>query len=297
MPDRPDDRSASSTTGRSRTFRLFVSSTFQDLRAERNALHAHVFPRLRELCRRHGCRFQAIDLRWGVSEVAALDQQTMTICLREIERCHRVTPRPNFLVLLGDRYGWWPPPPSIPADGVRRAARACLGRRSSASPVGRGAAGRGQRLVPARRERGPARVPAAPRHVESLRQRDARPRGGRAPGRVRGVGEDRGPTAMRARARSREVIAADGERGSSMRARPPSRRSPSAPCRSRIRRTRSSASSVSLNGLPVGLRPREFLAFVEARCERAASRSVAVGQAMPGGDPWSPGGRLSPRRP
>ena len=102
--------------GRSRTFRLFVSSTFQDLKAERDALHAHVFPRLRDLCRRHGCRFQAIDLRWGVSGEAALDQQTISICLREIERCHQVTPRPNFLVLLGDRYGWRPPPPRIPAS-------------------------------------------------------------------------------------------------------------------------------------------------------------------------------------
>jgi hypothetical protein len=99
-----------------RTFRLFVSSTFEDLKAERNALHAHVFPRLRQLCQSHECRFQAIDLRWGVSEQAAMDQQTMLICLREIERCHRVTPRPNFLVLLGDRYGWRPPPPRIPAS-------------------------------------------------------------------------------------------------------------------------------------------------------------------------------------
>ncbi len=49
-----------------RTFRIFVSSTFSDLKAERNALQKHVFPRLRELCARHGCRFQAIDLRWGV---------------------------------------------------------------------------------------------------------------------------------------------------------------------------------------------------------------------------------------
>jgi hypothetical protein len=119
MPSNSEEGSAASpATGRSRTFRLFVSSTFQDLKAERNALHEHVFPRLRELCRRppHHCRFQAIDLRWGVSEEAALDQQTMTICLGEIERCHRVTPRPNFLVLLGDRYGWRPPPPRIPAE-------------------------------------------------------------------------------------------------------------------------------------------------------------------------------------
>ena len=44
-----------------RTFRLFVSSTFSDLKAERNALQQEVFPKLRELCMQHGCRFQAID--------------------------------------------------------------------------------------------------------------------------------------------------------------------------------------------------------------------------------------------
>jgi hypothetical protein len=38
------------------TFRIFVSSTFSDLKAERNALQERVFPRLRELCLRHGAR-------------------------------------------------------------------------------------------------------------------------------------------------------------------------------------------------------------------------------------------------
>jgi hypothetical protein len=33
----------------SRTFRIFVSSTFSDLKEERNALQEKVFPRLREL--------------------------------------------------------------------------------------------------------------------------------------------------------------------------------------------------------------------------------------------------------
>jgi len=99
----------------SKTFRIFVSSTFSDLKAERDALQRFVFPRLRELCAKSGARFQAIDLRWGVSEEAGLDQRTMPICLGEIERCQRVTPRPNFVVLLGDRYGWRPLPPEIPA--------------------------------------------------------------------------------------------------------------------------------------------------------------------------------------
>ena len=100
----------------SKTFRLFVSSTFSDLKNERNALQERVFPKLRDLCMQHGCRFQAIDLRWGVRDEAALDQQTMKICLDEIDRCKKVTPRPNFLVLLGDRYGWQPLPAEIPED-------------------------------------------------------------------------------------------------------------------------------------------------------------------------------------
>src|SRR3989442_15184984 len=100
----------------SKTFRIFVSSTFSDLKEERNALQREVFPKLRELCMQHGCRFQAIDLRWGIREEAALDQQTMRICLEEIARCQRVTPRPNFIVLLGDRYGWRPLPFAIPAE-------------------------------------------------------------------------------------------------------------------------------------------------------------------------------------
>ncbi len=98
-----------------RTFRVFASSTFEDLKAERDALQREVFPKLRTLCEQHGARFQAIDLRWGVRDEAALDQQTMEICLREIERCQQTGIRPNFIVLLGDRYGWRPLPARIEA--------------------------------------------------------------------------------------------------------------------------------------------------------------------------------------
>ena len=97
-----------------RTFRVFVSSTFSDLKAERNALQSYVFPRLRELSQQFSARFQPIDLRWGVSSEASLDQQAMQICLDEIERCKDVSPRPNFIILMGDRYGWLPPMARVP---------------------------------------------------------------------------------------------------------------------------------------------------------------------------------------
>lgn len=100
----------------SRTFRVFVSSTFSDLIEERNALQHFVFPRLRQLCEEHGYHFQAIDLRWGVHSEAQLGQQAMRICIEEIERCQHTELKPNFIVLLGDRYGARPAPYEIRAE-------------------------------------------------------------------------------------------------------------------------------------------------------------------------------------
>ena len=116
----PATSPVTSRAERPRTFRLFVSSTFRDLEEERNILRERVYPALREFCRARGARFQDVDLRWGVSEEASLDQQAMNICLGEIDRCREVTPRPNFLVLLGNRYGWLALPPQIPEDDFDR---------------------------------------------------------------------------------------------------------------------------------------------------------------------------------
>ncbi len=97
------------------TFRVFISSTFSDMVTERDALQSQVFPALEDYCRERGTTFQAIDLRWGVDEEAMGDQRTMKICFEEITRCRQATPRPNFLILLGDRYGWMPLPAEIEA--------------------------------------------------------------------------------------------------------------------------------------------------------------------------------------
>jgi WD40 repeat protein len=92
---------------------VFVSSTFNDLKAERDALARWVFPALRRLCEDRGYKFQPVDLRWGVRAEAARDQQTVRVCLDEVARCKKLSPRPNFIVLLGDRYGWRPPPTTV----------------------------------------------------------------------------------------------------------------------------------------------------------------------------------------
>ena len=98
-----------------RTFRLFVSSTFGDFAPEREALQRRVFPALRSFCAARGCRLEVIDLRWGVSAQAARDHDTMDVCLDEMARARAGGLTPYVLAMLGDRYGWRPPPPRIPA--------------------------------------------------------------------------------------------------------------------------------------------------------------------------------------
>ena len=94
-------------------FRVFVSSTFTDMTQERRILQRDAFPRLEKFCEERGAKFQAVDLRWGVNEESALNQKTLQICFNEIARCQKISPRPNFLILLGDKYGWQPIPEII----------------------------------------------------------------------------------------------------------------------------------------------------------------------------------------
>jgi hypothetical protein len=96
--------------------RVFVSSTFSDLKHERNALHAQVWPKLERYCQQRGFTFQAIDLRWGVPAEAGLDHRTMRICFEELRRSQDTSPEPNFLILLGNRYGWRPLPEIISVE-------------------------------------------------------------------------------------------------------------------------------------------------------------------------------------
>ena len=97
-----------------KVFRVFVSSTFTDMKEERHLLQQEVFPKLEEFCLQNNAKFQAVDLRWGVTEESQLNQKTLEICLNEVARCQRVSPKPNFLILLGDKYGWQPIPEKIP---------------------------------------------------------------------------------------------------------------------------------------------------------------------------------------
>src|SRR2546423_15150986 len=89
-----------------KTVRVFISSTFRDMHAERDYLVNEVFPELRDWCAARRLHLIDVDLRWGVTEAQARQDKVLTICLDEIERC-----RPFFLGLLGERYGGRTPRP------------------------------------------------------------------------------------------------------------------------------------------------------------------------------------------
>ncbi len=50
----------------SRLVRIFTSSTFDDLKVERDTLMAQAYPSLRSLCATLNLQFQAVDMRWGI---------------------------------------------------------------------------------------------------------------------------------------------------------------------------------------------------------------------------------------
>lgn len=87
----------------SRSLRVFISSTFQDMQAEREELVKRVFPRLRKLCESRGVTWGEVDLRWGVTNEQTAEGGVLPICFAEIERC-----RPLFICFLGHRFGWVP---------------------------------------------------------------------------------------------------------------------------------------------------------------------------------------------
>jgi len=88
---------------RERHIRVFVSSTFRDMQADRDVLVKKVFPQLRKLCESRAVTWTEVDLRWGITEEQANEGQVLPLCLAEIERS-----RPYFIGLLGERYGWVP---------------------------------------------------------------------------------------------------------------------------------------------------------------------------------------------
>ncbi|NLX98414.1 MAG: DUF4062 domain-containing protein [Rhodopirellula sp.] len=86
-----------------KTVRVFISSTFRDMHAERDWLVKRVFPALRERLQKYRIHLIDIDLRWGITEEEAQNDRVLDLCLQQIDES-----RPFFVGILGERYGWVP---------------------------------------------------------------------------------------------------------------------------------------------------------------------------------------------
>lgn len=88
---------------------IFVSSTFQDMQAERDMLRQKVFPAINKEAGAHNDHIEFIDLRWGIDTKGQSEQdasiKVMDVCLNELQRSDDL-----MIILLGDRYGWIPDP-------------------------------------------------------------------------------------------------------------------------------------------------------------------------------------------
>ncbi len=96
-----------------RKVRVFLSSTFRDMHAERDHLVKVTFPALRERLLPYRVELYDIDLRWGITEDEAKSEKVIGLCLEQVDEC-----RPFFLAFLGHRYGWVPD--QVPADTQER---------------------------------------------------------------------------------------------------------------------------------------------------------------------------------
>ena len=86
-----------------REVRVFISSTFRDMHAERDHLIKVVFPKLREKLEKYKVYLIDIDLRWGITREQADNDQVLELCLEQIDKS-----RPFFIGILGGRYGHVP---------------------------------------------------------------------------------------------------------------------------------------------------------------------------------------------
>ncbi len=97
------------------TVHIFISSTFNDMHAERDYLIKEVFPELRDWCEERKLRLVDIDLRWGVTETdATRNKNVVQVCLDRIDKA-----RPFFVCFLGQRYGWVPTDDEIAPETFR----------------------------------------------------------------------------------------------------------------------------------------------------------------------------------
>lgn len=84
--------------------KFFISSTFQDMHAERDMIQNIVQPAVNQKLNEQGEYVSFSDLRWGIDTMTdSTERRILDSCFDEIVSC-----KPYFIVFIGGRYGWIP---------------------------------------------------------------------------------------------------------------------------------------------------------------------------------------------
>ncbi|MCH5158728.1 MAG: DUF4062 domain-containing protein [Clostridiales bacterium] len=103
--------------------KVFISSTFADMHAERDGIQLQVLPELRKKVEILGENFDFCDLRWGIN-TQDIDEEgrmgrILEVCFQEISKCSENDCETFMIVMLGERYGSGPDKGRI-ADVLKR---------------------------------------------------------------------------------------------------------------------------------------------------------------------------------
>ena len=64
--------------------KVFVSSTFQDMQQERDAIHNLVMPSVNKIAKQYGEYIDLLDLRWGVNTSEMNEEEA---CKKVVDSC------------------------------------------------------------------------------------------------------------------------------------------------------------------------------------------------------------------
>ena len=92
--------------------KIFISSTFTDMHAERDGIQMQILPQLRKKVESLGENFDFCDLRWGINTHDIDEEDRMSkileVCFQEISKCSDSESEIFMIVMLGERYGSCP---------------------------------------------------------------------------------------------------------------------------------------------------------------------------------------------
>ncbi|XP_013379764.1 NACHT domain- and WD repeat-containing protein 1-like [Lingula anatina] len=109
----------------SKQIRIYLSSS-PDMWQEREIILKEAVPQLQDYCIQRGFSFHLVDTRWEGPKEIFDDYHAQAMHLSELEKCQKVSVGPNFVILLGDKYGEVPFPHTIPEmdfEALRQAAK------------------------------------------------------------------------------------------------------------------------------------------------------------------------------